>query len=188
MAYEGMIAETVSIPGDKGEAISAYLARPLGAGPFPGILLIHHAPGWDEWYRETTRKFAHHGYAALSPNYYHRAGAGNKTHADAAVATLSQIVSRIVMRRFGRPVGDEASLGQSDGAKFRQQARQTGGPDVDFVAICGGAVVQLEPDLARRKTRPVSSVNRNDIIGADARGYRQQRGSDHPAKAKPMRW
>ena len=76
MAYEGMIAETISIGGDKNQLISAYLARPLGPGPFPGVLLLHHAPGWDEWYREATRKFAHHGYAALSPNLYHRAGAG----------------------------------------------------------------------------------------------------------------
>jgi carboxymethylenebutenolidase len=76
MAYEGMIAETITISGDKNEPISAYVARPLGAGPFPGMVLLHHAPGWDEWYREATRKFAHHGYAAISPNLYHRAGEG----------------------------------------------------------------------------------------------------------------
>jgi carboxymethylenebutenolidase len=76
MAYEGMIAETISINGDKNEPISAYVARPLGSGPFPGMVLLHHAPGWDEWYREATRKFAHHGYAAISPNLYHRAGEG----------------------------------------------------------------------------------------------------------------
>ena len=76
MAYEGMIAETISIPGDKNQPISAYVARPLGPGPFPGMVLIHHAPGWDEWYRETTRKFAHHGYATISHNLYHRAGEG----------------------------------------------------------------------------------------------------------------
>ena len=74
--YEGMIAETVMIPGDKGEQISAYVARPLGAGPCPGVVLFHHAPGWDEFYRETTRRFAHHGYAAVSHNLYHRAGQG----------------------------------------------------------------------------------------------------------------
>src|SRR5437764_9445239 len=76
MAYEGMIAETITINGDKNEPISAYVARPLGAGPYPGVVLIHHAPGWDEFYRETTRRFAHHGYAAISHNLYHRAGEG----------------------------------------------------------------------------------------------------------------
>jgi len=77
MAYEGMIAESISINGDKGEPISAYAARPLGAGPFPGMVLIHHAPGWGEFYRELTRKFAHHGYATISHNIFHRAGEGN---------------------------------------------------------------------------------------------------------------
>ena len=47
MAYEGMIAETIAIHGDKNETISAYVARPLGPGPFPGMVLMHHAPGWD---------------------------------------------------------------------------------------------------------------------------------------------
>ena len=34
--YEGMIAETVTMQGHKGETINAYMARPIGAGPFPG--------------------------------------------------------------------------------------------------------------------------------------------------------
>ena len=72
--YEGMIAETVTLPGNQGELINAYFARPLGAGPFPGMVVIHHMPGWDEWYREATRKFAHHGYATISPNLYFRDG------------------------------------------------------------------------------------------------------------------
>ena len=72
--YEGMIAETVTMPGANGDLINAYLARPLGSGMYPGVVVIHHMPGWDEWYREATRKYAHHGYVALSPNLYFRAG------------------------------------------------------------------------------------------------------------------
>jgi carboxymethylenebutenolidase len=56
--------------------INAYFARPLGPGPFPGMVIVHHMPGWDEWYREATRKFAAHGFAALSPNLYSREGHG----------------------------------------------------------------------------------------------------------------
>ena len=33
--YEGMIAETVSFRGHKGDVSEAYYARPLGAGPWP---------------------------------------------------------------------------------------------------------------------------------------------------------
>ena len=65
--YEGMIAETITVRSKGGDVINAYLARPLGPGPFPGMVLAHHMPGWDEWYRETTRKFAHHGYVTFPP-------------------------------------------------------------------------------------------------------------------------
>lgn len=74
--YEGMIAETVTMPGANGDLINAYLARPLGPGPYPGMVVVHHMPGWDEWYREAARKYAHHGYVAISPNLYFRAGHG----------------------------------------------------------------------------------------------------------------
>jgi carboxymethylenebutenolidase len=46
--YEGIIAETVTMHGFHNDVINAYFARPLGAGPFPGMVLTHHLPGWDE--------------------------------------------------------------------------------------------------------------------------------------------
>ncbi len=74
--YEGLLAETVTMTGAHGDRINAYFARPLGPGPFPGMVLAHHMPGWDEWYRETALKFARHGYATITPNLYFRAGHG----------------------------------------------------------------------------------------------------------------
>ncbi len=74
--YKGMLAETISVPGHNGDLITAYSARPLGPGPFPGVVLVHHMPGWDDWYFEATRTFAEHGYAAIAPNLYHRDGHG----------------------------------------------------------------------------------------------------------------
>jgi dienelactone hydrolase len=75
--YQGMLAETVTVRGSKGDVINAYFARPLGEGPFPGVVLIHHAPGWDEIYKEFTRKFAYHGYLSICPNIYFRFGHGS---------------------------------------------------------------------------------------------------------------
>lgn len=72
--YEGLIAETIGLQGHNGEAINAYFARPLGAGPFPGLVLVHHMPGWDEWYKEATLRFARRGYATVCPNLYYRTG------------------------------------------------------------------------------------------------------------------
>src|SRR3954453_23802625 len=115
MAYEGMIAETISIRGDNNEPISAYAARPLGAGPFPGMVLLHHMPGWDEWYRETTRRFAHHGYAAVSHKLYERFGEGN---ADDVAAKA----------RAAGGVSDDQMVGDTEAAVqfLKDQAWSTG--------------------------------------------------------------
>jgi carboxymethylenebutenolidase len=75
-SYEGLLAETVVVTGAGGDLIHAYHARPLGPGPFPGVVLFHHRPGWDAWYRATTRLFAAHGYGAISPDLYCRFGHG----------------------------------------------------------------------------------------------------------------
>lgn len=101
--YEGMLAETVTMPGANGEQINAYFARPLGPGPFPGMVIIHHMPGWDEWYREATRKFAHHGYLAISPDLYFRAGHG----------TPEDVAAKV---RAAGGVPDEQSVGDIAGA------------------------------------------------------------------------
>ena len=50
MTYRGMTVEMITISGDKGDPISAYVAKPSGPGPFPGVVLVHHLPGWRELY------------------------------------------------------------------------------------------------------------------------------------------
>jgi carboxymethylenebutenolidase len=76
MGYEGLIGETISLRGHNGDPIEAYLARPLGLSNVPGVVVIHHMPGWDEWTKEVTRKLAHHGYAAVAPHLFSRLGPG----------------------------------------------------------------------------------------------------------------
>ncbi len=39
-AYEGMLAETITMAGHNGDLVNAYLARPMGPGPFPGIVMV----------------------------------------------------------------------------------------------------------------------------------------------------
>jgi len=101
--YEGLLAETVTMHGANGDVINAYFARPLGAEPFPGMVLIHHMPGWDEWYREVTRKFAHHGYITISPNLYFRSGHG----------TPEDVAAKV---RAAGGVPDDQAVGDAEGA------------------------------------------------------------------------
>ena len=82
---DGMSASVVTIPGANGDLIHAYVARPDGDGPFPGIVLIHHMPGWDEIYREFARRFAQHGYNVVCPDLFCREGHGRPDEVSAKV-------------------------------------------------------------------------------------------------------
>jgi len=52
--------------------MDAYVARPEGAGPFPGVVVIQEAFGVNEHIREVCDRLAARGYAALAPEIYHR--------------------------------------------------------------------------------------------------------------------
>jgi len=123
--YEGMLAETVMIPGANGEWINAYFARPLGPGPHPGMVVIHHMPGWDEWYREATRKFAHFGYAAISPNLYYRAGHG----------TPEDVAAKV---RAEGGVPDDQAVGDMAGALHYLKAQPYLNGKVGIFGTCSG--------------------------------------------------
>ena len=74
MAAGDINGQTISIRGHGGQEIDAYYAKPAGDGPFPGVVVIQHIFGVDEWVMEVCRRLAHHGYAALAPNLYARIG------------------------------------------------------------------------------------------------------------------
>ena len=123
--YEGMLAETVAMRGANGDTINAYYARPLGPGPFGGVVLVHHMPGWDEWYREATRKFAHHGYAAISPNLYYRAGHGAPDDVAAKV-------------RAAGGVPDDQAVGDIAGARDYLRSQPICSGKVAVFGTCSG--------------------------------------------------
>jgi carboxymethylenebutenolidase len=85
MSYRSIHAETVTFVGYNADSGEAYYARPTAAGKVPGIVVIHHMPGWDEWIIEVARKFAHHGYAAIAPHLYFRNRPGSPDDTGAKV-------------------------------------------------------------------------------------------------------
>lgn len=123
--YEGLLAETVRVSGFHGDAIDAYFARPLGAGPFPGVVVIHHAPGWDAATKEMTRKFAHHGYAAICPNLHYREGPG-----------ASDDVAAVVRAAGGVP--DDRCIGDLEGAIGYLRALPYHNGKIGIIGFCSG--------------------------------------------------
>ena len=123
--FEGMIAGTITIKGHNEEGINAYFARPEGPGPFPAIILIHHLPGWDEVYREFTRKFAHHGYLAISPDLYSREAKGTPEDVAAAV-------------RADGGVSDAQAVGDAQGAAEYVLSLPNSNKKVGIFGTCSG--------------------------------------------------
>src|SRR5262249_51570199 len=97
MTYESMLAETVAFRGHNGDVGEAYYARPLGGGPWPGVVLIHHMPGWDWWIKEATRTLAYNGFATISPHLYFREGPGSPDDVGARVRAAGGVSDEQVM-------------------------------------------------------------------------------------------
>ncbi|HSG43726.1 MAG TPA: dienelactone hydrolase family protein [Anaerolineales bacterium] len=123
--YEGITAETVIIPGANGDMIHAYYARPIGPGPYPAMVLAHHMPGWDEWYRETAFKFANHGYLTIMPNLYFRAGHG----------TPEDVAAKV---RADGGVPDEQAVGDLEGSMKYLSALPNINGKVGIFGTCSG--------------------------------------------------
>ena len=61
------------VPGGSA-GLRGYLARPAGAGPWPGVVVIHEAWGLDPVMRRQADRMAHAGYLTLAPNLYSNGG------------------------------------------------------------------------------------------------------------------
>ena len=55
-----------------GATMPVYTSAPDGPGPFPAVVVIHHAPGVDEFVQEFSGRLAGEGYAAVAPGLFHR--------------------------------------------------------------------------------------------------------------------
>ncbi|MCR5230678.1 MAG: dienelactone hydrolase family protein [Solobacterium sp.] len=95
--YSGMIAETITIKGHDGRPVRAYFSRPLGKESVPGIVLIPHMPGWDEYCREASRRFSEHGYAVICPNIYEDYGHGTPVEVSARMRNAGIVPDSSVM-------------------------------------------------------------------------------------------
>ncbi|MDO8749720.1 MAG: dienelactone hydrolase family protein [Dehalococcoidia bacterium] len=200
--YQGMLAEVTNIRGHGGDSISAYVARPLGPGPFPGVVLIHHAPGWDEWYWEATRRFAHHGYAAISPNLYHRLGTGDaddmaaKARAAGGVAD-DQVLGDIqggmdYLRSLPSLSGKVGLFGSCSAGRqaFLAACRLKG---VDAVVELWGGRVVMTPDQLNPKY-PVAPIDYTKdlacpilgLFGEEDRGPTPEQVAQHEAELKRL--
>jgi carboxymethylenebutenolidase len=168
MSYEGQQSEMVSFKGHNGDTAEAYYSRPTRAGKVPGVVVIMHLPGWDEWIIEVTRKLAHHGYAAISPNLYFRDGPGSPDDVGAKVRAAGGVADAQVVGDVGGAMAYLRAQPNSNG-KVGVIGFCSGGrhayliacslPGVDALVDCwGGNVVVTDPTQLNAK-RPVAPID-----------------------------
>jgi carboxymethylenebutenolidase len=125
VSYRGIQTQTISVQGYKGDSIEAYLARPEGEGPFPGVVVIHHMPGWDQWSLEVTWKLAHHGFATICSHLYSRYGPGSP----------DDVAARA--RGFGG-MSDDQVVGDVDGSARYLRAQPYSNGKIGVIGFCSG--------------------------------------------------
>ena len=200
MSYRGMTCEMVTIKGDKGDPIQAYTAKPQGSGPFPGVVLIHHLPGWSELYIEMTRKFAHNGYMAICANLYERQGKGNpddvaaKVRADGGIADAQMVGDTEAAVKWMRAQpghnGKVGLFGSCSGGRhaFIYACQKK---DVDAcVELWGGGVVMTKEELNAKKPQAPIDMTKNlccpllGLFGNDDRSPSPEQVDQHEAELK----
>ena len=114
----GIEAMEVKIPTADGE-LPGYLAKPVGAGPFPIVLVNEEIFGVHEYIKDVCRRFAKIGYVAVAPEIYARIGDLTK------MTDAAQIVSTVISKE-----PDATMLSDLDSA-------------VKFAAVHGGDANRL---------------------------------------------
>jgi carboxymethylenebutenolidase len=166
-ASGGIRTEVISYPGANGDQIHAYVAQPTGDGPRPGIVAVHHMPGWDEFYREFSDRLARHGYTVICPDLYCRYGHGTpddiaaKVRADGGVHDASVVGDCAAAREWllAQPSsnGNVGIIGSCSGGR---QALLTASTSPGFDAVVdlwGGGVIMGPDELS--PARPVSPLD-----------------------------
>jgi len=177
-ALDGLTAEVITYPGGGGDEIHAYVAQPTSDQPLPGIVAVHHLPGWDEFYREFSDRLARHGYRVICPDLYCRFGHGTPddiaakarseggVRDDSVVADCAAALSWL--REQPSSNGKAGIIGTCSGGRHALLTASRV-PGFDAVAdLWGGGVVMAMEDLS--EARPVAPIDYTADLSAPLLG------------------
>ncbi len=104
--------DTVSVDGAD---MRVYVSPPYGDGPFPGVIVVQHAGGVDDFVRGMCDRFAAEGFAAVSPDLYHREAPGS---ADDPMTRMGRLRDDTVAADVNAAVEHARSLPEVDGDRL----------------------------------------------------------------------
>jgi carboxymethylenebutenolidase len=166
-ARAGITAEVITYPGGNGDDIHAWVVRPLFEAPVPGIVAVHHLPGWDEFYREFCERLARHGHTVICPDLYDRYGHGTPDDVAATVRSQGGVPDDSVvadceaalawLKAQPESNGKAGIIGTCSGGRHALLAASRV-PGFDAVAdLWGGGVVMSQDELS--PARPVAPID-----------------------------
>lgn len=157
-------ARIISFAGGGSDSIHAYVASPDGDSKRPGIVLLHHMPGWDEYYFECAERLARHGYDVICPDLYCRYGHGMPDDVYARVRSEGGVPDDAVVRDAGAALswlqaqpnhnGRSAVMGSCSGGRHAVlTASLVSGFDA-VVDLWGGGVVTEGTEATQARPNP----------------------------------
>jgi carboxymethylenebutenolidase len=163
----GITAELTTYKAGNGDEIHCYIAQPTGNAKRPGIVLVHHLPGWDELFQEFARRWANHGYTVICPDLYCRFGHGTsddvaaKTRGEGGVSDDSVLADCVAAQKWLRDQptsnGKVGITGTCSGGRHSVMvASRSGGWDA-VIDCWGGGVVQPKESLTPQQ--PVAPID-----------------------------
>lgn len=174
----GITAEITTYSAGGGDQIHAYVSRPKGDGPFPGVVAIHHMPGWDEFYQEFSERLARHGYAVIAPDLYCRFGHGTPddvtakvrsqggVHDDSVVADCAAALAWLQAQPWCS--GKVGIIGSCSGGRHATLVASKVPGFSALVDLWGGGVI-MEPDQFS-PARPVAPIDLTADLSAPILG------------------
>ena len=169
----GISAQITTYQAGNDDEIHAYVVRPTGGGQVtgdgqvPGVVLVHHMPGWDEFTQEFAERLGRHGYLVICPDLYCRFGHGTPddvaakvrseggVHDDSVVADCGAAAQWL--RRDGLCSGKVGIIGPCSGGRHALlTASRVRGFDA-VVDLWGGGVIMSDDQLT--PARPVAPID-----------------------------
>ena len=105
-----------------------HVSAPDGAGPFPGIVVMQHQGGVDEFIQQITQRLAQADYIAAAPDLYHRDGPDCQ---DDIVTRRSRLSDRRIINDITATVN------------FLQHHASIAGEQIGIVGFCMGGRLAL---------------------------------------------